>query len=125
MTLQEALDLTDEMKPNLMSRKLKVKYIQELEQLIHAEVLLKHMHRPDQREKPEYSEDTDPGTAMLVPDPYSMVYVYWLMSKIDLVNQEDARYNNDRMQFENAYMTMCDWWNRTYMPIPRRREIRI
>ena len=34
MTLQEALDLTDEMKPNLMRRKLEVKYLQELEQLI-------------------------------------------------------------------------------------------
>ena len=42
MTLQEALDLTDDMKPNMMSRKLKVKYLQEIEQLIFAEILMKH-----------------------------------------------------------------------------------
>ena len=125
MTLQEALDLTDEMKPNLMSRKLKVKYLRELEQLIHAEILMKHVHKPDQAAKPEYTEDTDPGTVLLAPDPYSMVYVYWLMSTIDLINQEDARYNHDRAQFEQAWMTLGDWWTRTYMPWPRRREIRI
>jgi hypothetical protein len=61
---------------------------------------------------------------LLVPDPYSMVYVYWLMSKIDMQNQEDARYNIDRAQFETAYLTMADWWNRTYTPISRNRELR-
>ena len=125
MTIQEALDLTDEMKPNLMSRKIKMKYLTELEQLIHAEILMKHMHRPEQATQPAYTEDTDPGTVLLAPDPYAMVYVYWLMSKIDMINQEDARYNNDRALFEQAYLTLGDWWNRTFLPVPFRREIRI
>ena len=30
MTIQEALDIVDEMKPNMMSRKLKIKYLTEL-----------------------------------------------------------------------------------------------
>ena len=125
MTLQEALDLCDEMKPNMMSRKLKVKYLSEIEGLIHAEILMKHWHTPTEARRPEYTEDSDEGTVLIVPDPYSMVYVYWLMQKIDLMNQEDIRYNNDRMQFEQAYMTMGDWWNRTYRPWPQKRELRI
>ena len=53
------------------------------------------------------------------PDPYGMVYVYWLMSKIDMQNQEDDRYNVDRAHFENAYNTMSDWWTREHMPLTK------
>ena len=125
MTLQEALNLTDEMKPNMMKRNLKIKYITELEQLIHAEILMKHAHAEEEEAMPAYTEETEPGTVLLAPDPYSMVYVYWLMSKIDIQNQEDARYNIDRAHFENAYSTMTDWWTREHMPIARNRELRI
>ena len=123
MLLQEAIDMADEMKPNMMSSRLKHKYLTEIEQLIHAEILMKHAHTPEQETKPEYTEESERETVLLVPDPYSMVYVYWLMSKIDIQNQEDGRYNIDRAHFENAYQTMSDWWNRTYLPIPEKREI--
>lgn len=125
MTLQEALDIVDAMKPNMMKRDLKVKYLTEIEQLIWAEILMKHAHTQEQEEKPEYNDETDPGTELIVPDPYSMVYTYWLMSKIDIQNQEDARYNIDRAHFENAYDTMSDWWTREHMPTQYTREFRL
>ena len=125
MTLQEALDIVDAMKPNMMKRDLKVKYLTEIEQLIWAEILMKHAHTQEQEEKPVYNDETDPGTELIVPDPYSMVYTYWLMSKIDIQNQEDARYNIDRAHFENAYDTMSDWWTREHMPIQNTREFRL
>ena len=122
MTLQEAMDITDEMKPNMMSPRLKHKYLTEIEQLIHAEIVQKHEHGPELEPIPEYTEESDPETMLIVPDPYSMVYVYWLMSKIDIQNQEDARYNIDRAHFENAYETMSDWWTREHLPIQKTRE---
>ena len=125
MTLQEALDQVDELKPNMMSRKLKIKYLTEIEQLIHDEIVMAHEHTEEQAIRPAYSEQSDEGTVLIVPDPYSMVYVYWLMSKIDIQNQEDARYNIDRAYFENAYDTMSDWWTRAHMPVQRTREIRL
>ena len=45
------------------------------------------------------------------------------MTKIDLQNLEMDKYNNDRALFENAYGEMSDWWNRTYMPVQRHRQI--
>ena len=126
MTIQEALDLTDEMKPNSMNRRTKIQFLSELDQLIHAEILMKHFHTPQQAAKPVYSEETDPGTVLLAPDPYGRdVYTSWLMAKIDRLNQEDGRFNIDTAHFESAYQTLCDWWNRTYPPISRHREIRI
>ena len=125
MTLQEALDIADEMKPNIMSRKLKVKYITEIEQLIHSELVMTHEHTQEQETKPFYTEDSDPGTVLIAEDPYSMVYVYWLMTKIDMQNQEDGRYNIDRMHFENQYEELSDWWTRHNMPIQKTREFRL
>lgn len=125
MTLQEALDLLDEMKPNMMKRSLKIKYLNEIEGMIHQEILMRHEHEEDEETLPYYTEETDPGTRLIVPEPYSMVYVYWLMTKADIQNQEDERYNVDRAHFENAYDTMSDWWTRTKMPISTIREFKI
>ena len=125
MTIQEALDIADEMKPNMMSPRLKFKYLTEIEQLIHDEIVMKHEHGPELEPKPVYTEESDGETELIVPDPYSMVYVYWLMSKIDIQNQEDGRYNIDRNHFENAYDTMSDWWTREHLPEQKTREFRL
>ena len=117
MTIQTALDLADQMKPNMMDRETKVLFLTEIEQIIHGEVIMKHHHTKDQEEQPKYDKDTDPGTELLIPDPYSMLYVYWLMSKVDLQNLEMDKYNNDRTLFENAYENMGDWYTRNHMPI--------
>ena len=122
---QEALDQLDEMKPNMMSRKLKVKYLTEIEQLIYDEIVLKHVQAEEPAGKPVYTEDSDPGTVLIIPDPYSSVYLYWLMTNIDIQNQEDARYNIDRQHFENAYDTMSDWYTREHMPKQMTREFRL
>lgn len=125
MTLQEALDLADEMKPNMMNRFTKVKHLNDLEQMIYAEILMKHEHSAETETKPDYNNDTDPNTVLLVPDPYSRVYWLWLMTRIDIQNQEDARFNIDMTHFDNAYAEMSAWWTRTFPPIRRNRELRI
>lgn len=125
MTLQEALDIADEMKPNMMSRKLKIKYLSEIEGLIHQEILMKHEHTEEEEIRPVYNEDSDPGTVLIVPEPYTKVYTDWLMTQIDRQNQEDERYNVDRAHFENSYETMSDWWTRTKMPLQARREFQV
>ena len=126
MTLQEAIDRVDEMKANMMSVRMKVGFLTEIDQLIHDEIVMKHEHTAAQAVKPAYDEEADLMTELIVPDPYGRdVYLYWLMSRIDDQNQEDGRYNVDRAKFENAYRTMSDWWTREHMPVTRNREIRI
>ena len=123
MNINEALALADQMKPNMMSRQTKIGFLQELDQKIYIEILLTHEHTEEQEVMPEYDTDTDEGTELLVPDPYSSLYPFWIMSRIDLLNQEIDKMNNDRALFENAYNEMHDWWNRTYMPVQRNRQL--
>ena len=125
MTINDAISITDEMKPNMMSRTLKLKYLTECEQLIHSEILMKHEHTETQETKPVYTENTDVLTELLAPDPYGMIYIHYLMTQIDRQNQEDGRYNIDRAHFENAWDTLSDWWTREHMPIQAVREFSI
>lgn len=123
MNIQEALDLADGMKPNMMTRQTKIGFLQEIDQKIYTEILLTHEHEEAEEVMPEYDLSSDDGTELLVPDPYSSLYPFWIMSRIDLLNQELDKYNNDRALFENAYNEMHDWWNRTKMPVQRNRQI--
>lgn len=124
MNIQEALDLADAMKPNMMTDQVKIAFLQELDQKIWTEIVMTHAHTAEQETMPEYDTDTDRGTELLVPDPYGTeMYPYWIMSKIDTLNQEIDKYNNDRAMFEHEYDEMSDWWNRTYMPVCRNRQI--
>ena len=121
MNIQEALDMADQLRPNMMSRQAKIAFLQQLDQFIYNEILLNHEHTAEEEVMPEYDLDTDSGTELLVPDPYGTeMYPYWLMTKIDSMNMEYDKYNNDRAVFENAYDTMSDWWTRTKMPLQRR-----
>lgn len=125
MTIQEAIRQLDEIKPNAMSPWLKIKNLTTVEQLIHSEVLMRHVHTPAQAEQPEYTEETDPQTELIIPEPYSDVYVKWLICEVDWQNQEYGRLNVDRAHFENAWDTMADWYTRTHRPIQFVREFRV
>ena len=117
MTIQNVIDRVDRLRPNYMDRDLKVAYLQDLDQMVYNEVLLKHKHEAAEEVPPDYSGDRTGETKLLVPEPYTEMYIHWLCAKIDLMNQEIDKYNNDTALFQTAYGTMCDWWNRTKMPI--------
>ena len=123
MNIQEVLDKVDERRPNSMRRTMKINLIQTQDQKIYEEILLTHWHRREEEVMPHYSDDSDAGTELLVPERYGDVYVYWLLCHIDEQNREMGMYNNDRVLFENAYGEMQDWWNRRRMPLSRNRQL--
>lgn len=123
MTIQQAMDKADRMKPNMMPEEDKIGFLSEIEGKIHEEIIMTHEHTAEEETRPEYDSDTDPTTEMLVPAPYDMIYVYWLMAQIDHLNQEMDKYNNDRSLFEDAWGNFADYWNRKKMPIQRNRQL--
>lgn len=122
MTIQKALDLADQLKPNMMSRMVKIHFLDEIDKMIHGELVMTHEHTAAEETVPSYDTDTDEGTELIIPGPYDMLYVYWLMSKIDELNQETDKYNNDRARFETEYEQASDWWTRRRHPLQRTRE---
>lgn len=127
MTIQEALDRVDLMRPNSMRKEFKIAALSEIDGLIYREIISRHYKLEDEEETelPEYTEDTEPGTVLLAPFPYDEIYTYWLCCKVDFQNLEMDKYNNDRELFNNAYDTLSDYWTRTHMPKQRHRELHI
>ena len=41
-----------------------------------------HEHTAAQETAPDYNDDTDPGTVLILKAPDDAVYVYWLMCEI-------------------------------------------
>lgn len=116
MTIARALEKTEELKANMMLNSTKIDYLSQLDGKVYREILAKHADNPAE-ECPEYDSETDQSTELLVPAPYDDIYIYWLFSQIDIMNQEMDKYNNDRALFENAWTEFGDHWRREHMPI--------
>ena len=125
MNIQQALDMADNMLPNMMPRPMKIAFLTEIEQMIHNEIVLKHEHTEEQEVMPAYTENTDPGTELVIPDPYSNLYYYYIMAKIDEQNLEFDKFNAHWGLFENKYDTMSDWYTRNHMPLTAMPHFRL
>ena len=119
MTLQGVIDKVDRIRANFMSRQDKIDYINEIEGKFHQEIVIKHEHTAEQETCPHYDDNTEPSTALLAPAPYDRMYEYYLMAKIDMLNGETEKENNNMARFEKEYGDLSDYWTREHMPITR------
>ena len=134
----EAIRTADQMRPNMMSDELKLRFLNEVEARVHGEIIMKCEHTAAQEVCPVYtlpeddseeeesdelsesSEEEDSETEepdMLVPDKYAMMYVYWLESRIDEQNQEYEKLNNDRALFDVEWNNFFDSYIQDHMPL--------
>lgn len=115
MTIIEAINKVDVLKPNNYTQSEKVKWLSNLDGIIKAEII-------DTHEGGEniiftgYDEETEVATEMLVPYPYDDLYIKWLESQIDYNNAEYGKYNNSSTAYNNAYSAFERYYNRQYMP---------
>ena len=116
MTIHEAVEMVDRLKPNQYDQEQKVKWLSKLDGMIFREVISTHADSPIEEFKGY--DNAFPDTEMLVPYPYDEdVYNYFLQMQIDKENGEMAKYNQSATLFNNAYKTFCDWYNRTHLPL--------
>jgi|GEM_PF-1247261 len=71
------------------------------------------------RKKPPYDPETDMGVTLLVPEPYSRLYISYLAAQIDFFNAEMDRFNASMVMFNMELNRFADWYNRTHMPKQR------
>ena len=94
MTIREALNGIDGLKPNTYDESVKVAWLSALDMRIHQEIVLTHAHEAGEESFSGYTEQTDEDTELLVEAPYDELYLYYLESKIDYGNGEMGKYNN-------------------------------
>ena len=118
MTIIEAINRVDSIKPNTYSQEEKVQWLSTLDGTIKKEVI-------DTHEGSElvsfngYTVDTPLNTELLVPAPYDQIYISYLEMQIDYANAEYGKYNNSMTMYNTAYAAYERYYNRENKPISR------
>ena len=116
MTIKEAIDLVDRLKPNQYTENLKIKWLSKLDGQIYKEVFL--THEGNSVENFVGYDEASQETVLLVPYPYEDIYNYFLQAQIDKENGEIAKYNQSITLYNNAFLSFQNYYNRTHMPLP-------
>lgn len=116
MTIIEAINRIDSLKPNNYTQEDKIKWLSTIDGVIKKEIIDTH-EGADTIIFNGYDIDTALDTILLVPAPYDDVYIKWLEAQIDYFNGETARFNNSIVMYNTAYSVFERYYNRTHMPI--------
>ena len=117
MTIDQAIALCDELRPNSYSRELKIGWLGKLDGRIFRELLMTHADCP-MDSFAGYDDTTDGGTQLLVPAPYcDDIYNYFLQAQIDKENGETTRYNQSITMYNSAFRAYENHYHRCHLPL--------
>ena len=117
MTVYEAINRAVALRPSEVSRDTMVLWLSALDGKIWTEIVSQYEdHTPETMPVYDGDDDTEEAeTALLVPAPYDLLYVDYLVMRIDLENDDYERYNNRAIQFNSEYREYVDWYNREHV----------
>ena len=119
MTIIEAINKIDALKPNNYTQADKIGWLSTLDGIIKKEIIDTH-EGADAVSFKGYGATTALDTVLLVPAPYDDVYVRWLEAQIDYANGEYGKYNNSMALYNTAYVTYERYYNRNNMPLGKK-----
>lgn len=115
MTIQEAIQRTDELKPNAYTQEEKILWLSKLEWMIVRNII--RCHNGDQMDSfSGYNGGTDLDTVLIAPEPFDTMYLRWLEAQIDLANAEYGRYNASIALFTTEYNAYNEFYTSENMP---------
>ena len=115
MTLHEAINRADMLKPNSYSQSEKIWWLSCLDGTIKEEIIDTH-EGGENIDFSGYNDKTLLDTKLLVPAPYDEIYIRYLEMQINYANGEFGKYNNSLEMYEKAYEAFARHYNRTHMP---------
>lgn len=118
MTLREAISKFDRESKNNIPDDIKIEWISLLDSAIYNDIILTHEIKTPISFN-IYSKQTDDNTVLLVPEPFSDIYLRFLTIKKDLYLSDISRYNNDVVLYSTAYRDFENYYNRNNMPIKK------
>lgn len=111
MTVTEAINTIDALKPNAFTQEEKLRWLNEVDGIIKKTIIDTHENGVD------WTEHTAEGDTLLAEAPYDSLYIYWLDSRIGYYNKETVAYNNAIAAYNTALSAYSNYYNRTHMPI--------
>ncbi len=115
MTVQNAIEKADRLRPNSVLHSDKEQWLFDMENRIYNEVYSRH--RGDEREFTDLEHFSD-ISVLFLKSPYDEIYVHYLCANIDYINAEYDRYNNDSIMVQSLYGDYQKHYNSLYAGIP-------
>ena len=116
MTILQAIAAVDRMEPNDYSAETKLRWLSAFDGQVRKDVLDTHRGAPKTPFR-GYDGTTDiESTELLIPAPYDGVYPLFLALRIHLQNADAGRVELAKSDFDRAYRSFTDWYNRTHRP---------
>ncbi len=112
ITIEEALREFDLMEGCPLEPGQKIKWLSRLDGRVFRELMEPRIGAPEAFEG--YDADTDPGTALLIPEPWGDVYTHWLRSQYALYNGENEAYADAAALFETAWNAFAAFYIRSH-----------
>ena len=107
MTIENCLKLVDAMMPNGVSDSVKLRFLGEIEGKVRVELL---GEEPDG--DMDFHDETPKGMVLCVPHPYDQLYLLYVMTMLDYISGDVARYENSAAIFNTAYQSYGKWLKR-------------
>lgn len=118
MTVIEAINRVNNVKPNTYTQTDKIAWLNELDGRIKREIIDTH-EDAELVDFTEYTEDTL-DVEMIAEFPYDDLYVKWLEAQIDYANGEFGKYNNSVAMFNSKMNDYANHYNSQHLPIGRK-----
>lgn len=116
MTIIEAINKIDALKPNTYEQSDKVTWLSRLDWNVKKEIIDTHIGGTETAFT-GYDDSTPLDTELLVPAPYDEVYLRWLEAQIDYTNGEYGKFNNAIIMYNTAFDAYASYYNRNNMPL--------
>ena len=113
MKINEAISRIDNLKPNDYSENNKIGWLSELDTQVKTEILDTYVGSENIIFE-GYTEDTSKETKLLVPEPFSEMYIHYLNAKIDYYNGEFNKYNANISMFNTVFENFQAHYSRTH-----------
>lgn len=115
MKVREALAQFDGARQNVIDRAVKIAWLSVVDHYVKKEIIDTH----EGWEDIEFSGyGTGDGEAvLLVPEPYSELYFYWLEAKAHYEQGDMMRYANAMSLYNQSMQEFARWYNATHMPL--------
>ena len=115
MTIIEAINKLDALKPNASTQEDKVKWLSELDAKV--KILIIDTHEGGEHVSfIGYDSDTDLHTKLLIPEPFDECYLRWMEAQVHYLNDEFGKYNNAMQRYNTAWNAYKNYYNRAHMP---------
>lgn len=115
MTVREAIEQADAMRPNALPRSQKTAWLAQLDAALRRDVVVLHENPPEGGADIAADEDG----LLLAGRADEGVYLSWLMAQADLAEGEMTRYNNDMLLYNTALAAFAARYKAGHRPLRR------